>query len=156
MTDPRSRGFDPSVSVHRLSQRYQQWSFLRFRLQGFKYLYLTPEDYKKVSAMNSVQCELMEEDGESRYRIKTIIGHKDGLGVENLQGSGMIAGETSQAYNEVVTFNLVSSTHFAFLFNARGKKIVFVVSVQGKFSFQTFCVLKAFGTSTESGAAVDM
>ena len=76
--------------------------------QGFKYLYLTPEDFKKVSAMNSVQCEHLEENGESRYRIKTVVGHTDGLGVENLSGSGMIAGETSQAYNEVVTFNLVS------------------------------------------------
>ena len=28
--------------------------------------------------------------------------------MENLRGSGMIAGETSQAYNEVVTFNLVT------------------------------------------------
>ena len=61
--------------------------------------------------MNSVQCELIEEDGESRYKIQTIIGHKDGLGVENLSGSGMIAGETSQAYNEVVTFNLVSTVY---------------------------------------------
>ena len=37
-----------------------------------------------------------------------VVGHTDGLGVENLSGSGMIAGETSQAYNEVVTFNMVS------------------------------------------------
>ena len=36
------------------------------------------------------------------------IGLKDGIGVENLQGSGMIAGETSQAYDEVFTINLVS------------------------------------------------
>ena len=42
-------------------------------LQGFKYLYLTPEDFKKVSAMNSVQCEHIEENGESRYRIKTVV-----------------------------------------------------------------------------------
>ena len=36
------------------------------------------------------------------------VGKKDGLGVENLKGSGMIAGETSLAYDEVVTLNLVS------------------------------------------------
>jgi len=35
-------------------------------LQGFKYLYLTPQDYKKVSALNSVQCEHVEDEGESR------------------------------------------------------------------------------------------
>jgi len=34
-------------------------------------------------------------------------GKKDGIGVENLRGSGMIAGETSKAYDEVVTINLV-------------------------------------------------
>ena len=37
------------------------------------------------------------------------VGLKDGIGVENLQGSGMIAGETSQAYDEVFTINLVST-----------------------------------------------
>lgn len=36
-------------------------------LQGFKYLYLTPQDYKKVSALNSVHCEHVEDEGESRF-----------------------------------------------------------------------------------------
>ena len=44
----------------------------------------------------------------SRYKITTIIGEKDGLGVENLQGSGMVAGETSRAYDEVCTISLVT------------------------------------------------
>ena len=35
-------------------------------------------------------------------------GKDDGIGVENLQHSGMIAGETSQAYNEIVTFSMVT------------------------------------------------
>ncbi|XP_015683544.1 acetyl-CoA carboxylase-like [Protobothrops mucrosquamatus] len=35
--------------------------------KGFKYLYLTPQDYKKVSALNSVHCEHVEDGGESRY-----------------------------------------------------------------------------------------
>lgn len=35
-------------------------------LQGFRYLYLTPQDYTKISTMNSVHCEHVEEDGESR------------------------------------------------------------------------------------------
>lgn len=34
--------------------------------QGFKYLYLTPQDYTRISAMNSVHCEHVEEEGESR------------------------------------------------------------------------------------------
>jgi len=37
-----------------------------------------------------------------------ISGQEDGIGVECLSGSGMIAGETSCAFNEVVTMSLVS------------------------------------------------
>ncbi|XP_043910511.1 acetyl-CoA carboxylase 1 isoform X2 [Protopterus annectens] len=76
--------------------------------KGFKYLYLTPQDFKKVSALNSVQCEHVEDEGESRYKITDIIGKEEGLGVENLRGSGMIAGESSLAYEEVITMNLVT------------------------------------------------
>ena len=39
-----------------------------------------------------------------------VIGKTDGIGVENLKGSGMIAGEMSKAYDEVFTINLVSNT----------------------------------------------
>uniref|UniRef100_A0A673Z9H0 acetyl-CoA carboxylase n=1 Tax=Salmo trutta TaxID=8032 RepID=A0A673Z9H0_SALTR len=76
--------------------------------KGFKYLYLTPQDYKKVSALNSVHCEHIEDEGESRYKITDIIGKEEGLGVENLKGSGMIAGESSLAYDKVITMNLVT------------------------------------------------
>lgn len=43
-----------------------------------------------------------------RYIITDIIGKDDGLGVENLRGSGTIAGESSQAYEEIVTISMVS------------------------------------------------
>ena len=36
------------------------------------------------------------------------VGKDEGLGVENLRYAGMIAGETSAAYNEVITISLVS------------------------------------------------
>ncbi|KAG7252645.1 hypothetical protein CRUP_019399, partial [Coryphaenoides rupestris] len=74
--------------------------------QGFKYLYLTPHDYTLISATNAVHCHHVEEAGESRYIITDIIGKDDGLGVENLRGSGMIAGETSLAYDEVITISM--------------------------------------------------
>ncbi|XP_071057083.1 acetyl-CoA carboxylase isoform X2 [Onthophagus taurus] len=74
--------------------------------RGFRYLYLTPEDYAK--AQNSVRAVLIEEDGESRYKLTDIIGKDDGLGVENLRYAGMIAGETSKAYDEVVTISMVT------------------------------------------------
>ncbi|XP_050313932.1 acetyl-CoA carboxylase isoform X2 [Anthonomus grandis grandis] len=76
--------------------------------KGFKYLYLAPEDYAKISSNNSVRAELIEDEGESRYKITDIIGKEDGLGVENLKYAGMIAGETSSAYEEVVTISMVS------------------------------------------------
>ncbi|EPY87349.1 acetyl-CoA carboxylase 2 [Camelus ferus] len=74
--------------------------------KGFKYLYLTPQDYTKISSLNSVHCKHIEEEGESRYVIMDIIGKEEGLGVENLRGSAMIAGETSLAYEEIVTISL--------------------------------------------------
>lgn len=45
-----------------------------------------------------------------RYKITDIIGKDEGLGVENLKGSGMIAGESSLAYEEIITMNLVRLT----------------------------------------------
>ena len=35
-------------------------------------------------------------------------GEEDGIGVECLSGSGMIAGETSCSYNDIITMSLVS------------------------------------------------
>ncbi|XP_061907231.1 acetyl-CoA carboxylase isoform X1 [Entelurus aequoreus] len=76
--------------------------------KGFKYLYLTPHDYTCISATNSVHCHHVEEGGESRYIITDIIGKDEGLGVENLRGSGTIAGESSQAYEEIITISMVT------------------------------------------------
>lgn len=42
------------------------------------------------------------------YHWLTIVGQTDGIGVENLRGSGMIAGESSAAYDEIPTINLVT------------------------------------------------
>ena len=85
-----------------------QWNQADKPHKGFKYLYLTPEDYKALKSSNSISAELVEEDGESRYKITSIFGKKDGLGVENLHGSAAIAGETSLAYEEIMTMTLVS------------------------------------------------
>ncbi|XP_034234889.1 acetyl-CoA carboxylase isoform X2 [Thrips palmi] len=77
--------------------------------KGFKYIYLTPDDYAKVAPLNTVKTVLIDDEGESRYKITDIIGKDDGLGVENLKYAGLIAGETSQAYKEVVTISMVTS-----------------------------------------------
>ncbi|KAJ9259420.1 hypothetical protein DTO207G8_983 [Paecilomyces variotii] len=76
---------------------------------GFKYLYLTPEVKQRFDASKNkeVITELVHEDGEDRYKITTVIGAKDGLGVECLRGSGLIAGATSRAYEDIFTITLV-------------------------------------------------
>ncbi|CAO0802940.1 unnamed protein product [Mucor circinelloides] len=78
---------------------------------GFKYLYVTPEVYKLVNAdpkQQSVVAEEIQDEGETRYRINDVVGLTDGLGVENLKGSGLIAGETSRAYDDIFTITLVT------------------------------------------------
>jgi acetyl-CoA carboxylase/biotin carboxylase 1 len=73
---------------------------------GFKYLYLTDEAKRRFE--NEVITEEVTEDGEQRNKIVTIVGAEDGLGVECLRGSGLIAGATSRAYNDIFTCTLVT------------------------------------------------
>jgi len=48
-----------------------------------------------------VIAEHIEVDGESRYKVNDVIGKNDSFGVKCLRWSGTIAGETSQAYDDV-------------------------------------------------------
>lgn len=74
---------------------------------GFKYLYLSKDDYNQLKP-GTVNAQLVKEEGEERYAISDIIGQVHGIGVENLRGSGMIAGETSRAYDETFTLSYVT------------------------------------------------
>ncbi|CAF1116980.1 unnamed protein product [Rotaria sordida] len=77
--------------------------------KGIQYLYLTSDDYSCVSHLNCVRTEtIRHNDGEIRHKIIDIIGKENSIGVENLRGSGMIAGETSYAYNVIPTISLVT------------------------------------------------
>lgn len=78
--------------------------------KGFDYLYLTQENYLKLQekCAGAVRTEETE-DGERRHKITDIIGLQDGLGVESLKGSGLIAGETSRAYDDIFTITLVTA-----------------------------------------------
>ena len=74
---------------------------------------MTPGDYEKLKLSKSGQTlvkvePVVAEGGEQHMRILDIIGKENGIGVENLRGSGMIAGETSLAYNEICTISLVT------------------------------------------------
>lgn len=79
--------------------------------KGFQYLYLSQEDMnelEKLGKASSVKTSKVVENGETRYVIDTIIGTEDGLGVECLKGSGLIAGATSRAYKDIFTVTLVT------------------------------------------------
>jgi len=71
--------------------------------KGFEYLYLTDEDYKALPE-GTVNAHQVSEG----WMIDDIIGTNHGIGVENLRGSGMIAGETSKAYDEIFTLSYVT------------------------------------------------
>ena len=77
---------------------------------GFKYLYLTPEMKHRFEdgKIKHVITERITEGEEERHKITTIIGAEDGLGVECLRGSGLIAGATSRAYEDIFTITLVT------------------------------------------------
>ncbi|KAI5781195.1 acetyl-CoA carboxylase [Geopyxis carbonaria] len=77
---------------------------------GFRYLYLTPDVHKRLAdrKKKEVLTERIVEDGEERFKITTIVGAEDGLGVECLRGSGLIAGATSRAYEDIFTITLVT------------------------------------------------
>ena len=77
---------------------------------GFKYLYLTPQAKKRFEdgKTRDVITEEVVDGGETRHKIVTIVGAEDGLGVECLKGSGLIAGATSRAYEDIFTITLVT------------------------------------------------
>lgn len=79
--------------------------------KGVNYLYLTPENLIKIEEKGKdiVRVEEIQDQGERRFRITDIIGLQDGLGVESLRGSGLIAGETSRAYDDIFTITLVTA-----------------------------------------------
>ncbi|KAG2305142.1 hypothetical protein Bca52824_033793 [Brassica carinata] len=74
---------------------------------GFQYIYLTPEDHARIGS-SVIAHEINLPSGEKRWVIDTIVGKEDGIGVENLTGSGAIAGAYSRAYKETFTLTFVS------------------------------------------------
>mmetsp|Transcript_17848 Transcript_17848/g.40959 ORF Transcript_17848/g.40959 Transcript_17848/m.40959 type:complete len:2358 (-) Transcript_17848:336-7409(-) len=76
---------------------------------GFDFIYVTDEDYAALTADEKplIKAEPITYHGEKVHRVTDIIGSEPDLGVENLKGSGLIAGETSSAYNDIFTLTIV-------------------------------------------------
>jgi acetyl-CoA carboxylase/biotin carboxylase 1 len=75
---------------------------------GFDFLYVTKSDYKNLGlARKELIAVPASVNGEEVFKITDIIGSEPDLGVENLKGSGLIAGETSSAYYDIFTLTIV-------------------------------------------------
>lgn len=76
---------------------------------GFDFLYVNKEDYLTLTSSDvaEVRAKPTQLNGEEVYKITDIIGSEPDLGVENLKGSGLIAGETSIAYDDIFTMTIV-------------------------------------------------
>ncbi|WFD29030.1 acetyl-coenzyme-A carboxylase [Malassezia sp. CBS 17886] len=80
--------------------------------KGFEYLYLDAAGMELIqrAAPGSVRTrELRADDGSTHHVLTDIIGSsRDGLGVECLSGSGLIAGEMSRARQSIFTATVVT------------------------------------------------
>jgi acetyl-CoA carboxylase/biotin carboxylase 1 len=87
-----------------------QWKNSLNPSSGMEFLYLDEDtvDHLRQSRMAHTQ-EVTASDGTKRQRLSAVIG-PDGIGVENLRGSGRIAGATCRAYNDIFTLTFVSGT----------------------------------------------
>ncbi|KAI9152520.1 acetyl-coenzyme-A carboxylase [Blastocladiella emersonii ATCC 22665] len=63
---------------------------------GFKYLYLMPEDRKRLRDSVTIERVVDNMTGETHMRIVNMIGTKNGLGVKHLMRSGLIASTSAQ------------------------------------------------------------
>lgn len=74
-------------------------------LKGFECLAISSEDLQIVGDAVTTG-RLISPD---LHEVKTVIGATHGLGVENLMGSGLIAGESSKAYDDIFTLTYVTA-----------------------------------------------
>eukprot|EP00746_Dinoflagellata_sp_MGD_P159401 gnl/MRDRNA2_/MRDRNA2_86689_c0_seq4.p1 gnl/MRDRNA2_/MRDRNA2_86689_c0~~gnl/MRDRNA2_/MRDRNA2_86689_c0_seq4.p1 ORF type:complete len:1394 (+),score=316.51 gnl/MRDRNA2_/MRDRNA2_86689_c0_seq4:94-4182(+) len=112
--------------VEDLKPKFQvQWKDKSNPALGFEYLYLAENDYKSLPE-GTVKAEPKVVNGETQYVLTAIIGQIHGIGVENLRGSGMIAGETSRAYDETFTLSYVTgrSVGIGAYLNRLGQRVI--------------------------------
>lgn len=93
------------------------------------YMYFTEEDYKDLTSKNiALEVEKkVTESGETRYVLLGVSGAADDpIGVENLSGAGLMAGEMSRSYSEIPTVSIVSgrSVGIGAYLNRLGRRII--------------------------------
>jgi len=88
-----------------------EWNVPEDPTKGFRHLYLDDADYQAIVARSpgAVRATMKEDEtGGKRWVVSDIVGAEDGLGVENLSGSGAIASAYSRAFREGFSITLVS------------------------------------------------
>lgn len=93
------------------------------------YLYLTEADYAALTqrGVRVAVHEIVTAEGERRFAITGIVGSpSEYLGVENLRGSGLIAGEMSKNYSVIPTISIVTgrSVGIGAYLNRLGRRII--------------------------------
>jgi len=111
-----------------------KWTDAADPAKGFEYLYISEEDYKGFPE-GTVEAHEVTVDGKKCYALDAIIGEglkstQGGIGVENLKGSGLIAGETARAYNEIFTLSYVTgrSVGIGAYLNRLGQRVIQMVN----------------------------
>ncbi|EWC85337.1 hypothetical protein PFNF54_05814 [Plasmodium falciparum NF54] len=86
-----------------------EWKDEQKKELGYKYIYITQDVKEQIDKEDIIFLTEIIENNEKRYIIDAIVGNlKNPVGVENLRGSGLIAGETSKAYEEIFTLSYVT------------------------------------------------
>lgn len=86
-----------------------------------------------------------------RYIITDIIGNTDGIGVENLRGSGTIAGESSQAYDEIITISMVRMGTFPSKVTGKYTGFLPYILAGNLPCHRDRCIFSPFGTESHPG-----
>ncbi|PWN41690.1 putative acetyl-CoA carboxylase [Ceraceosorus guamensis] len=80
--------------------------------KGFEYLYLDEAALASLGDKNALDSVITSprtaDDGTTHHVLTDIVGLQRGQGVECLSGSGLIAGETSRACQEIFTATIVT------------------------------------------------
>lgn len=95
----------------------------------FNYIYLNEVDYLELTKKNVMLSaeKTVLKSGEIRYILHGVCGGpNDFLGVENLSGAGLMAGEMSRCYTDIPTMSIVSgrSVGIGAYLNRLGRRII--------------------------------
>ena len=99
---------EPYTDIVTLIKSFIQWTLEEGCLRRLRRVVV--EHHEAVSLVGENNCA-----SSLIWCVMLVLqGRDDGIGVENLKGSGMIAGEMSAAYDDIVTISLVSKLYIFF------------------------------------------